>query len=411
MLGFTFSTPFWSYRMAAPYPVPYVIDLQPLLTEDERLTWRAAADFMRERVEPLIVDCYEKGEFPKHLIPEFARMGFLGAPLEGYGCAGLNPVAYGLTMVELEKIDSGLRSFASVQTALAMYPIYAYGSEEQKQRWLPPMARGEAIGCFGLTEPNSGSDPAGMSTHAKQQGPGGDFILNGQKMWITNSPIADIAVVWAKTLEHGSSEAVIRGFLVERGMSGFTTPEIHGKLSLRASITGEIVLDDVRVPARNMLPNVRGLKGPLGCLTQARYGIGWGAAGAAMGVYERARQYALDRKQFGKPLAGFQLTQQKLVEMHNDIVKGLLLAYHCGRLKQAGQLNPVQVSMLKRDNVAMALSAARTARSILGGNGIMGEFHIMRHVCNLETVYTYEGTHEVHTLAIGRAITGEDAFG
>jgi glutaryl-CoA dehydrogenase len=396
--------------MAAPNPTPYLIDLNPLLSEEERLTWRAAADFMRERVEPVIVDHYERGAFPRHLIPEFARMGFLGAPLEGYGCAGLNPVAYGLTMIELEKVDSGLRSFASVQTALAMWPIYAYGSEEQKQRWLPAMARGEAIGCFGLTEPNSGSDPGGMSTHAKQQGPGGDFVLNGQKMWITNSPIADLAIVWAKTLEHGASEPVIRGFIVERGMEGFTTPEIHGKLSLRASITGEIVLDDVRLPARNMLPNVVGLKGPLGCLTQARYGIGWGAIGAAMSVYERARQYSLDRKQFGKPLAGFQLTQQKLVEMHNDIVKGLLLAYHFGRLKQQKLLTPVQVSMLKRDNVAMALDAARSARSILGGNGIMGEFHVMRHLCNLETVYTYEGTHEVHTLAIGRAITGEDAF-
>ena len=396
--------------MAAPNPTPYILDLNPLLTEEERLTWRSTADFMRERVEPIIVDHYERGEFPRHLIPEFARMGFLGAPLEGYGCAGLNPVAYGLTMVELEKVDSGLRSFASVQTALAMWPIYAYGSEEQKQRWLPAMARGEAIGCFGLTEPNSGSDPGAMSTHAKQQGAGGDFVLNGQKMWITNSPIADLAIVWAKTLEHGAKEPVVRGFIVERGMQGFSAPEIHGKLSLRASITGEIVLDDVRVPARNMLPNVSGLKGPLGCLTQARYGIGWGAVGAAMGVYERARQYALDRKQFGKPLAAFQLTQQKLVEMHNDIVKGLLLAYHCGRLKQQKQLTPVQVSLLKRDNVAMALDAARSARSILGGNGIMGEFHVMRHLCNLETVYTYEGTHEVHTLAIGRAITGEDAF-
>jgi glutaryl-CoA dehydrogenase len=390
---------------------PYLIDLQPLLTEDERLTWRASADFMRERVQPLIAEHYERGTFPKELIPEFARMGFLGAPLEGYGCAGLNPVAYGLTMVELEKVDSGIRSFCSVQTALVMYPIYAYGTDEQKEQWLPRMARGEAIGCFGLTEPNSGSDPGSMGTNAVQREKGGDFVLNGQKMWITNSPIADVAVVWAKTLEYGAKEPVIRGFLVERGMQGFTTPELHGKLSLRASITGEIVLDDVKVPARNMLPKVQGLKGPLGCLTQARYGIGWGGIGAAMSVYERALQYAIDRKQFDKPLAAFQLTQQKLVEMHNAIGKGLLLAYHFGRLKQQGQLTPVQVSYLKRDNVAMALDAARTARSILGGNGIMGEFHVMRHLCNLETVYTYEGTHEVHTLAIGRAITGENAFG
>lgn len=390
--------------------LPYLIDLSPLLSEEERLTWRAAADFVNERVQPLIAEHYERGTFPKHLIPEFARMGFLGAPLEGYGCAALNPVAYGLTMVELEKCDSGIRSFCSVQTALAMWPIYTYGSEEQKSSWLPRMARGEAIGCFGLTEPNSGSDPGSMRTHAVQREAGGDYVLNGQKMWITNSPIADLAVVWAKTTDYNSKEPVIRGFIIERGMKGFETPELHGKLSLRASITGEIVLDDVRVPARNMLPNVAGLKGPLGCLTQARYGIGWGAVGAAMGVYERARQYALERTQFNRPLAGFQLTQHKLVEMHNAIGKALLLSYHFGRLKQQGKLTPVQVSMLKRDNVAMALDAARSARSILGGNGIMGEFHVMRQLCNLETVYTYEGTHEVHTLAIGRAITGLDAF-
>ena len=389
----------------------YLIDLQPLLTEEERLTWQAAADFAQERVQPLIAEHYERGTFPKELIAEFARMGFLGASLEGYGCAHLNPVAYGLTMIELEKVDSGIRSFCSVQSALAMWPIYTYGNEEQRSEWIPRMARGEAIGCFGLTEPNSGSDPGSMHTNAVQRERGGDFLLNGQKMWITNSPIADLAVVWAKTLEFGAKEPVIRGFIVERGMQGFTTPEIHGKLSLRASITGEIVLDDVRVPARNMLPNVSGLKGPLGCLTQARYGIGWGAIGAAMSVYERARTYSLDRTQFKRPLASFQLTQQKLVEMHNAIGKGLLMAYHFGRLKQQGQLTPVQVSMLKRDNVEMALVAARSARSILGGNGIMGEFHVMRHMCNLETVYTYEGTHEIHTLAIGRAITGVNAFG
>jgi glutaryl-CoA dehydrogenase len=395
---------------AMPDATPYLIDLAALLTEEERLTWRAAGEFMRERALPLIVDHYERGSFPKELIPEFARMGFLGASIEGYGCAGLGPVGYGLTLLELEKVDSGLRSFCSVQSSLVMWPIFAYGSEEHRREWLPRMARGEAIGCFGLTEPNSGSDPGSMSTHAKQQGAGGDFVLNGQKMWITNSPIADVAVVWAKTLEHGASEPVIRGFLVERGTRGFSAPEIHGKLSLRASVTGEIVLDDARVPARNVLPGVRGLKGPLGCLSQARYGIGWGAVGAAMGAYEVARQYALDRRQFGKPLAAFQLTQQKLVEMHNAIVKGLLLAHHFGRLKQAGALSPVQISMLKRDNVSMALDVARSARSILGGNGIMGEFHVMRHVCNLETVFTYEGTHEIHTLAIGKAITGEDAF-
>ena len=389
---------------------PYLIDIAPLLSEDERLTWQNTREFATGRVQPLIADCYERGAFPKHLIPEFARMGLLGAPLEGYGCAGLNPVAYGLTMLELEKADSGIRSFCSVQTALAMWPIHAYGSDAQKDEWLPRMARGEAIGCFGLTEPDSGSDPASMRTTAVQRDASGDFVISGQKMWITNSPIADLAIVWAKTIEHGSPEAIVRGFIIERGMKGFETPELHGKLSLRASITGEIVLDEVRVPARNMLPSVRGLKGPLGCLTQARYGIGWGAVGAAMSVYERALAYSLDRKQFDRPLASFQLTQQKLVDMHNGIGKALLLALHFGRLKQQGSLTPTQVSYLKRDNVALALESARTARSILGGNGIMGEFHVMRHLCNLETVFTYEGTHEIHTLAIGRELTGVSAF-
>lgn len=391
--------------------VPYLLTIDHLLAEDERMIWDSARDFCQRRVAPIIEEHYERGTFPRELIPEFAQMGFLGAPFTGYGCAGMSPVAYGLTMVELERQDSGIRSFCSVQTALAMWPIHAYGTEEQRDRWLPRMARGESIGCFGLTEPNAGSDPGSMRTHAKQDGAGGDFVLNGQKFWITNSPIADLCIVWAKTLEHGSDTPVIRGFVVERGMKGLATPETKGKLSMRASLTGEIVLDDVRVPKDNMLPGVSGLKGPLGCLTQARYGIGWGVLGAAMDVYERARRYSMERVQFDKPIAAFQLTQQKLVELHNEIGKGLLLAHHFGRLKQDGKLTPLQVSYLKRDNVRMALEAARTARSILGGNGIMGEFHIMRHVCNLETVYTYEGTHEVHTLAIGRALTGENAFG
>jgi glutaryl-CoA dehydrogenase len=389
---------------------PYVVDFENLLDEEESLTWKAARDFCQSRIQPIIEKHYENGTFPRELISEFAEMGFLGSSLEGYGCAGMNPVAYGLVNLELERVDSGIRSFCSVQTALCMYPIYAYGSEEQKERFLPKMSSGEVIGCFGLTEPNSGSDPGSMRTHAKQQGPDGDFILNGQKMWITNSPIADIMIVWAKTKLHGETEASIRGFIVERGFEGVSTPETHGKLSLRASITGEIVLDEVKVPKANLLPKVKGLRGPLGCLTQARYGIGWGALGAAMSVYEGARRYTMDRVQFGKPLAGFQLTQQKLTELHNRITKGFLMAQHFGRLKQKGELSPIHVSMLKRDNVRMALEAARTARSMLGGNGIMGEFHIMRHVCNLETVFTYEGTHEVHTLAIGRAITGENAF-
>ncbi len=389
---------------------PYILSIDHLLTDEERLVWSAAREFCERRVAPVIEKHYEHATFPRELIAEFAEMGFLGAPLHGYGCAGMNPVAYGLTMIELERQDSGIRSFCSVQSALAMYPIHAFGTEEQRERWLPGMARGQLIGAFGLTEPNSGSDPGSMRTHARQLAPGGDYVLSGQKFWITNSPIADVMIVWAKTLDFGSDTPVIRGFLVERGMPGLLTPETHGKLSLRASITGEIVLDEVKVPKHNLLPGVSGLKGPLSCLTQARYGIGWGAVGAAMAVYERARRYTLERVQFGKPLAGFQLTQQKLVELHNEIGKALLLALHFGRLKQDGKLSPVQVSYLKRDNVRMALEAARTARSMFGGNGIMGEFHVMRHLCNLETVYTYEGTHEIHTLAIGRAITGLDAF-
>jgi len=389
---------------------PYLLTIDHLLTEDERLTWEAAREFGQRRIAPTIESHYEKATFPTELIPEFGEMGLLGSSLEGYGCAGMNPVAYGLTMIELERQDSGIRSFCSVQSALVMWPIHTYGTEAQKERWLPGMAQGELIGCFGLTEPNSGSDPGSMRTHARQDGPGGDYVLSGQKFWITNSPLADVALVWAKTLDHGSDTPVVRGFLVERGMKGFTTPETKGKLSMRASVTGEVVLDEVRVPKENLLPGVHGLKGPLSCLTQARYGIGWGAVGAAMDVYERARQYTMDRVQFDRPLAGFQLTQLKLVELHNEIAKGLLLAYHFGRIKQEGTLSPVQVSMLKRDNVRMALEAARTARSMLGGNGIMGEFHIMRHLCNLETVFTYEGTHEVHTLAIGRALTGLSAF-
>lgn len=389
---------------------PYLVTIDHLLDEEERLTWTAAREFCERRVAPLLEEHYERGSFPRELIPEFAEMGFLGASLDGYGCAAMNPVAYGLTMIELERQDSGIRSFCSVQSALVMWPIWAFGSDEHKDRWLPEMAKGTAIGAFGLTEPNAGSDPGSMRTHARQDGPGGDFVINGQKCWITNSPIADVLIVWAKTIASGESEPTVRGFLVERGTPGLSTPETKGKLSLRASITGEIVLDDVRVPVENMLPGVAGLKGPLNCLTQARYGIGWGAVGAAMSCYEAARGYTLERVQFGRPLAGFQLSQRKLAEMHSGIANGLLLSLHFGRIKQRGKLDPTQVCMLKRDNVAMALETARTARSMLGGNGIMGEYKIMRHLCNLETVFTYEGTHEVHTLAIGRALTGLNAF-
>lgn len=389
---------------------PYLLTIDALLTEDERLVWSSTREFAERRIAPTIEDHYERGTFPHELIPEFGDMGLLGGPLTGYGCSGMNPVEYGLTMLELERQDSGIRSFCSVQTALVMWPIHTYGSEAQRERWLPGLAKGEVVGCFGLTEPNAGSDPASMRTHAKQVARGGDFVLHGQKFWITNSPIADVFVVWAKTLEFGSETPVVRGFLVEAGTPGLSAPKTEGKLSMRASVTGEIVLDDVRVPPDALLPGVSGLKGPLGCLTQARYGIGWGVVGAAMAVYERAREYTLQREQFGRPLASFQLTQQKLVEMHNEIGKGLLLALHFGRLKQEGRLTPVQVSYLKRDNVQMARDAARTARSMLGGNGIMGEYGVMRHLANLETVYTYEGTHEIHTLAIGRALTGLGAF-
>ena len=392
-------------------PRPYLLDFaETCLDEEEALIWKSSRDFCDQQVAPVIEEAYERGEFPRELIPQFAEMGFLGASLEGYGCAGMNPVAYGLVNLELERQDSGIRSFCSVQSALCMYPIHAFGTDEQKDRFLPGMARGEIIGGFGLTEPNAGSDPSSMRTHAKQLEAGGDYILNGQKMWITNSPLANVLIVWAKTLDFGSETPVIRGFLVERDFAGLSTPETKGKLSLRASVTGEIVLDEVRVPRANMLPGVQGLKGPLSCLTQARYGIGWGAMGAAMSCYERARSYTMDRVQFARPLAGFQLTQQKLVEMHNEIGKGMLLAHHLGRVKQAGKITPIQVSYLKRDNVRTALNIARTARSMLGGNGIMGEYHIMRHLCNLETVFTYEGTHEIHTLSIGRALTGLNAF-
>lgn len=389
---------------------PYLLQLDELLDDDETAVWRAAREFCTRRIAPSIGQHYEAGTFPTELIREFGEMGFLGSTIEGYGCAGMNPVAYGLTMLELERQDSGIRSFCSVQSALVMYPIFAFGSDAQRERWLPGMAKGELIGCFGLTEPNAGSDPGSMRTHAKQTQAGGDYVLNGQKFWITNSPLADVCLVWAKTLEYGHDTPAIRGFLVERGTKGLSTPVTEGKLSMRASKTGEVVLDDVRVPASAMLPGVTGLKGPLSCLTQARYGIGWGVIGAAMDCYERALAYTRERVQFDRPLASFQLTQQKLVDIHNEIAKASLLAHHFGRIKQRGTLGPLQVSMLKRDNVRMALQAARTARSMLGGNGIMGEYGVMRHLCNLETVFTYEGTHEVHTLAIGRALTGHQAF-
>ncbi|HZR39353.1 MAG TPA: acyl-CoA dehydrogenase [Ktedonobacteraceae bacterium] len=385
--------------------VPSATDLynvDHLLNEEERMVRDTVRKFVLERVLPIIGEHFEVGTFPRQLIPEIAELGLLGMHLEGYGCAGLSAVCYGLACQELEAGDSGLRSFVSVQGSLAMFPIFAFGSEEQKQRWLPRMARGEVIGCFGLTEPDFGSDAASMRTNARRDG--NAYVLNGTKMWITNGSIADVAVVWAR------AEDGIRGFLVERGTPGFTTSDIHHKLSLRASITSELHFEDCRVPAENMLPNVRGMRGPLSCLNEARYGIAWGALGAARTCYEVALDYARSRIQFSRPIASFQLVQQKLVIMATELVKGQLLALQLGRLKDEGLLHPVQISIAKRNNVREALKTAREARTILGANGITLEYPISRHMNNLESVFTYEGTDDIHTLIIGQAITGQNAF-
>ena len=378
-------------------------ELDALLTAEERMTRDSVRAFVERECLPVIEQCHSREEFPRHLIPRMAELGIFGANMRGYGCAGLNNVAYGLIMQELERADSGLRSMASVQGGLSMYAIYAYGSEEQKQRWLPPMARGEAIGCFGLTEPDHGSDPGGMETRARAAS--GDYVLSGVKRWITNGSIADVSIVWAKTPPTGE----IRGFLVERGMPGFSAHDIKGKFSLRASITSELVLEDVRVPRTALLPNVVGLKGPFGCLNQARYGIVWGALGAAMTCYETALSYAQQRVQFDRPIAGFQLVQQKLVDMVTEITKGQLLAHRLGQLKDAGRVRAQQISLAKRNNVSQALHVARLARDILGANGIVNEYPVIRHMLNLETVNTYEGTYDMHTLIVGRDLTGLDA--
>ena len=387
-------------------PLLDLFAVESLLTDEQKMVRDSVRGFARERFLPGVAEWYIEERFPDELTPELGALGVFGANLTGYGCAGMDSTAYGLVMRELEYVDSGLRSFASVQGALCMFPIWKFGTEEQKQRFLPQMATGELIGCFGLTEPDSGSDPASMRTTAKPVD--GGFILNGAKMWITNSPIADVAIVWAKL--HGETEKPIRGFLVERGFEGFSTPKIRHKMSLRASWTGEIVLEDCFVPQENLLPGVRGLKGPLSCLTQARYGIAWGALGAGLACHDAALSYSQERTQFGKPIAGFQLTQLKLVDMGAQLVTGQLLAMHLANLKDKGLLTPIQVSLGKRQNVACALEVARTSRSILGGNGVSSEYPIMRHAANLESVYTHEGTHEVHTLAIGRALTGISAF-
>lgn len=380
--------------------------LDALLSDEEKLVRQSVRAFVNERVKPIIAECFEEGRFPFDLIPEMASLGVLGANLpEKYGCAGVNNVAYGLITQELEAGDSGVRSFVSVQGALCMYPIYAFGSEEQRMKWLPKMAAGEAIGCFGLTEPNSGSDPGSMKTRATKTKDG--WLLNGSKTWITNGTISDIAIVWAKTDENDK----IRGFLVEKGTKGFTAPEIKHKMSLRASITSELVFEDCLIPEENILPLSGGLKSPLSCLTQARYGIAWGAIGAAVDCFQTAVDYSKQRVQFNRPIGSFQLTQKKLAEMLTEISKAQLLCLQLGRMKDAGTMEPVHVSMAKYNNVGMALEIARSARGILGANGIIGDYSIMRHMANLESVYTYEGTNEVHMLVLGKHITGLDAFG
>jgi glutaryl-CoA dehydrogenase len=380
------------------------LDIRSLLSDEERLAMSSVRKFVQAEIDPIIAECYEEGRFPKELIPGLAQLGVLGANLpEEYGCAGMNNVAYGLVMQELEACDSGIRSFVSVQGALCMYPIYKFGSEEQKKRYLPDMANGKVIGCFGLTEPNHGSNPAGMLTRAVRVKDG--WVLNGSKAWITNGNVADIAIVWAKT-----EEDEIRGFIVESNRAGFKARETKHKLSLRASVTSELFFEDCLVPEENILSKSAGLKSPLMCLTQARYGIAWGAVGAAMNCFETALKYSKERVQFGRPIGGFQLTQQKLVRMLTEISKAQLLCLHIGRMKDAGTMKPTQVSMAKMNNVAMALDVARAARSILGANGITGEYPLMRHMANLESVYTYEGTHEVHTLILGQYLTGIPAF-
>jgi glutaryl-CoA dehydrogenase len=376
--------------------------LDDLLTDEERMIRRTVRDFVDREALPVIEEHHAHESFPRDLIPRMAELGFFGANLKGYGCAGFNNIAYGLICQEMERGDSGLRSMVSVQGSLCMHPIHAFGTEAQKERWLPPMAAGKAIGCFGLTEPDHGSDPGGMETRARADG--NQFILSGTKRWITNGSIADIAIVWAKTTEG------IRGFLVETDRPGFSTRDIKNKFSLRASITSELILDEVRIPRDNLLPGVKGLKGPFSCLTQARYGIVWGAIGAAMACYHAALEYAKARTQFDKPLAGYQLVQNKLVHMITEITKGQLLAHRLGQLKDQDKLRPEQVSMAKRNNVGNALDIARLARDILGANGIVSEYPVIRHMLNLETVNTYEGTYDMHTLILGRDITGLDAI-
>ncbi len=386
-----------------------VLAIDSLLSDEERLLRDTVRQFVGDRILPEVGAWFDAGTFPAEMAKEFGALGLLGMHLEGYGCAGTSATAYGLACLELEAGDSGTRSFVSVQGSLAMFPIHAFGSEEQKQRWLPGMAAGELIGCFGLTEADSGSDPSAMRTIARVD-PSGDWVLDGSKMWITNGSVADVAVVWARTDPDGPDGGAVRGFVVPTDTPGFSAPEIHRKVSLRASVTSELVLDGVRLPADAVLPGVRGMRGPLSCLNEARFGIAFGACGAARACYESALDYSLERRQFDRPIASFQLTQRKLVDMMVAVQRGTLVALHLGRMKDAGTLATPQISFAKMDNVRMALEVAREARSVLGANGITTEYPVIRHMNNLESVYTYEGTNEIHTLILGNAITGIPAF-
>ncbi len=379
-----------------------LLDLRAELTEEEALVRDTVARFVDERVLPVIRDCFERHHFPRELVPEMAALGLFGSSIEGYDCAGLGSVAYGLICEELERGDSALRSFVSVQSSLVMYPIHTFGSEEQRQRWLPPMARGETIGCFGLTEPQGGSDPGNMRTHARRDG--GDWRLNGAKMWITNGAIADVALVWART------EEGVKGFLVEKGMPGFTATHIENKMSLRASVTSGLFLDDVRVPEANVLPGVSSLRGPLSCTNEARYGISWGVLGAARACLAELLEYTATRELFGRPLAHTQLVQVRLADMARRLSTGQLLALRLGRLKEAGRLHPTQISLAKWNNVRAALDIARDCRDLLGGSGISAEYTPVRHMLNLESVVTYEGTESIHELVVGKELTGVSAF-